>query len=121
VELVCESQLGKVHPAPRLHQATSLMGEQGVFLNGCVADFRELLIEAFDRVVLLQGATLCPSLTMAQEPLEVVGFTAQDDRDLIFGPDYTFVGPTESCPEGALRLQGDVGELEEVRLRYCAL
>ncbi len=121
LEPACESGLGPVFPAPRLYEATRLLGEQGVFMNACVEDFSGLLGEVFEGVVHGDGVTLCPELIVAQEFLEVVGIDANDDRDLVFGEDYFFAGPTRVCPEGALRLMGDPGELEEVFLRYCAL
>lgn len=123
VSPVCSSTLGNAYPAPRMRRAARLMENQGLFESICVFDFFNPLERVADELVVRDEVTLCASEPMAHEPLEVAGVGTDGQRaDLEFGPEFRFVGPTDGCDNGAIRLQRQGAEsIERVEMEYCGL
>ena len=121
VRSVCRSTLGSSYPSTRLYRAAEYFGEQGLFLSSCVLDFSEHLEEISKRLVRRDAVTLCPAEPLSQEPLEVSGAYASGGNRLIsFGSGFVFLGPVESCENGAIRLRREGSlDLERVDIRYC--
>ena len=119
----CQSAHGRAFPAERLHDASRSLGEQGRFDSICTFRFDRHMEALAQQEILNDQVTLCPSETMAHEPLEVVGVGADgESEDIAFGPGFEFVGATDDCEQGAIRLRGEGAEgVERVEMRYCGL
>lgn len=123
VRRVCSSSLGSGYPAPRLRRASRLFGDRGLFESICVFDFFDTLDAIAEQLVFDDAVTLCASEPMAHEPLEVRGIDDDgESREIHFGGEFTFLGTTEDCPDGAIRLNRDGAEqIASVEMTYCGL
>lgn len=116
-----DAQGNAVYPATRMIELSDLFAPGGEFESACASSFG-LSFEHIARLLEAGSVELCPRSQVVDPALTVVRVQGDERVDVELGAEgYLYLGPTDACPNGAVRLHPSVlsGLTGSIELRYC--